>query len=362
MRQHKLRTRTDLFVDTNFRTIQQQCNRPIFSVKRPLITIPILNQTADAIYDRLMPQGNCSLIGDVTGGEKFAAYNITVRGGAVSIACGIVGAIDMNGTASALPGTQVSPNSQSIPLALVNPGNQSSDGSSGRGYLAPPPITPFQTALNLSNSICLSALPGGNTFWLPNGTYSRQDGSLGFDTTKANALSLAANSSIVVTETAQIFNPLTFGYAYSLPPTYVNHENTYTTNQSVADVNFAQDMQDMIKYKTDNTFAVNVPTQPDAACFYQQPLGKGNFACFGPGGGDLSPGLKNNIRSVKAYGRASVEIFAKNYGNSFAHIVDTYEDDLAHISYDKDSNFGNVASAIWVYLEPGPTIPTTSEK
>ena len=318
-----------------------------------------------------MPQGNCSLIGDIIGGEKFPAYNLTLRGGAVAIACGIVGAINANGTAiplssmpangTALPLLSMPPSlaNQSTPLSLLNPGNQSSDGSSGRGYLAPPPISPFQTTLNLSNSIRLSAFPGGNDFYLPNGSYSRQDGSLGFDTVKANTLTLAVNSSIAITET---INPGRHGigpYQQASPLKYPDHQAIYTTNQSVADVDFAKNMQDMIKYNKDNTFTVNVPTEPDAACFYQKPYGKGNFACFGPGGGDLPPGLKNNTRSIKAYGRTSVEIFALNYGNRFAHIIDTYVDDLAHLPYDAHSNIGNVASSIWIYLEPGPAIKTT---
>lgn len=114
----------------------------------------------------------------------------------------------------------------------------------------------------------------------------------------------------------------------------------------------------MIKYKKDNTFTVNVPIEPDAACFYQQPLGLGDFACFGPGGGDLPPGLKGKTKSVKTYGRASVEIFANSYGNSFAHIIDTYEEDLSQLPYDKQSCFADVASSIWVYLEPGAEMPT----
>jgi hypothetical protein len=301
-----------------------------------------------------MPQGNCSLVGDVTGGEKYAAYNITITGGAVAIACGIVGAIDVNGTASPLPGA---PANQSIPLSLVNNGNQSSDGSSGRAYLAPPPMAPFQSTLNLTNSICMGA-PDGSKLCFPNGTYGSQDGGLGFDSTKANTLILDVNSSLVITESTRARSHGIYAHAPAPPPTYIDHKVTYKTNQSATDTAFAGDMQNMIKYKKDNTFTVNVPTEPDAACFYQQPLGLGDFACFGPGGGDLPPGLKGNTKSVKAYGRASVEIFANSYGNSFAHIIDTYEDDLSQLPYDKQSSFADVASSIWVYLEPGSEIPT----
>ena len=305
-----------------------------------------------------MPQGNCSLIGDVTGGEKYSAYNMTITGGAVAIACGIVGAINVNGTASPLPGAPPLPNgNQSIPLSLVNPGNQSSDGSSGQAYLAPPPVAPFQMTLNLTNSICMGA-PGGSTLCFPNGTYSSQDGNLGFDSTKANTLNLTNNCSLVITESTLARGKGVYAHAPAPPPTYVDHKVTYKTNQSVTDTDFAMDMQNMIKYKKDNIFTVNVPIEPDAACFYQQPFGKGDFACFGPGGGDLPAGLKGKIRSVKAFGRASVEVFAKSYGNSFAKIIDTYENDLAQLPYDKVSSFADVASSIWVYLEPGPTIPT----
>ena len=353
-----------MITDADYETSQQECNHPVFSINRPLVTVPILNETADVIYDRLMPKGNCSLIGDVVGGEKFTAYNITLRGGAVSIACGIAGAINMNGTASPLSSAPLSLTNtssltnQSMPLSLTNLGNQSSDGSSGRGYLAPPPPSQFQPALNLSNSMCLVALPGGNTLCLPNGTYSRQDGSLGFDSAKANTLTLAANSSLTAT-VITISKTERIGPNAPLPPLQTAYHQ-YKTNQSVADVVFGQDMQNINQHDRYNTFAVNIPTQPDAACFYQQLYGRGNFACFGPGGGDLPPGLKNNIKSVKAYGRASVEIFANNYGNRFAHIVDTYESDLSQLPYDKQTTFGDVAAAIWVYIEPGHMIPTNT--
>lgn len=315
----------------------------------------------------MMPHGNCSLVGDVSGGEKYPAYNITIQGGAVAIACGVVGAIDVNGTASPLPGASPVPGEvpnngslgayESVPLSLVSPGNQSSDGSSGRAYLAPPPPAPFQMTLNLTNSICMSA-PGGANLCFPNGTYSSQQGSLGFDSTKANTLTLITRSSLIITESTKAKIKGIYAHAPAPPPTYFDHQVRYDTNQSVTDPKFAADMQNMVKYKKDNTFAVNTPTQPDAVCFYQQPLGKGDFACFGPGGGDLPAGLKGKTRSIKAYGSASVEVFANEYGNSFAHIIDTYQDDLAQLPYDEKSSFADVAASIWVYLEPGPSIPT----
>ena len=358
---------SDLSLDPNQATVLKSCDKPVFSIKRQLINLPILNQTADQIYSRMMPQGNCSLVGDVSGGEKFPAYNITLQGGAVAIACGVIGAINVNGTARPLPGAPLLPGKdlyngslaahQSVPLSIASPGNQSSDGSSGRAYLAPPPVSPFQMTLNLTNSICMSA-PDGSNLYFPNGTYSSQGGSLGFDSTKANTLSLAAKSSLVVTESAKAKSKGIYAHAPAPPPTYVNHQVTYNTNQSATDTKFAADMQDMVKYKEDNTFAVNVQIEPDAVCFYEQPLGKGDFACFGPGGGDLPAALKGKARSVKAFGSASVEVFANGYGNSFSHIFDTYQDDLAQLPYDKQSSFADVAASIWVYLEPGSSMPT----
>ena len=202
------------------------------------------------------------------------------------------------------------------------------------------------------------AASDGSKLCFPNGTYPNQDGGLGFDTTKATTLDLFPNSSLVITESTRARSKGVYAHAPAPPPTYVDHTVTYTTNQTAAQTSFASDMQNMIKYKKDNTFTVNVPLEPDAACFYQQQSGFGDFACFGPGGGDLPDGLKGNVKSVKAYGRASVEIFAKGYGNSFAHIVDTYEDDLTGVPYDKQSSLADVAASIWVYLEPGPEIPT----
>lgn len=329
----------------------QQCDKPKFSVKRQLANIPIVNETADKLYSRLMPQGNCSLVGDTSGGERYPAYNMTIKGGAVAIACGIVGAINVNGTATPLPGASLSAN-MSHSLSLVSPGNDSSDGSSGHAYIAPPPKSSFKKTLNLTNSICMTA-PGGSNLCFPNGTYSAQSGSLGFDSTKADTLILSApGSSVVVPVSKMAKSKGVYAHAQAPPPTYVDQPIVFSTNQSAtANPAFAADMRDMAKYHQGNTFTVHCPTPPDAVCLYTQPYGRGDVACFGPGGGDLPQGLKGKARSVKAFGRASVEVFAYSYGNSFGKIFDTYEDDLASLPYNTSHTFADVAMSIWVYLE-----------
>ena len=299
-----------------------------------------------------MPTGNCTLVGDVTGGEKYPAYNLTLTGGNVAIACGIVGALDINGTAVALPTAIGAAPAVNSSLSLTSPGNQSSDGSSGRAYTAPPPPTPFQPTLNLTNSLCMTASDNSNLCFV-NGTYSAQSGSLGFSTSKATSLSIGPASRLVVTESVLARSKgAIYAHAPAPPPTYDAKPVTYTTNQTATDTQFAADMANMLKHNRDNTFTVHVPSDPDAACLYTQPRGRGDVACFGPGGGDLPAGLKGKVLSVKCLGRASVEMFANGYGDAFSHVVDTEEDDLSVVKTGGQVKFADVVASIWVYLEP----------
>ena len=141
-------------------------------------------------------------------------------------------------------------------------------------------------------------------------------------------------------------------HAQAPSPTYVDQAIVFSTNQSAtANPAVATDIRDMSKYHQGNIFTVHCPPPSDAVYLYTQPYGRGDIACFGLGGGDLPQGLKGKARSVKVFGWASVEVFAYSYGNSFAKIFDTYEDDLASLPCNTSHTFVDVAVSIWLYLE-----------
>ncbi|KAI9848784.1 MAG: hypothetical protein M1838_000394 [Thelocarpon superellum] len=318
------------------------CSRPTFSINRALITIPVINQTADQVLGRLMPQGDCVLVGDVTVGDAYPAYNMTIKGAPVVIACGIVSAI-LNSTA-----VSSAEANGTMPTGSISLGNQSSDGSSGTAYIAPPPPAPFQTdVLNSTNAICLGP-DAEHLVCLPNGTYTQQKGSLGFlDTQKVTTLRLSPGSYVAIEESVTPYARA--GQPRDPPNLHV--VTRYTTNQSASDHNFTIDMKRMAYYDP-NTVDFIVPSaDPDVVCLFTDTKYAGDVQCFGPGGGDLPPALRGNVKSLICHGQAAVELFATNYSNAFAYQFDTYVDDLTKLP----QNFASLLHAMWVRIEPGPS-------
>ena len=290
----------------------------------------------------MTPQGDCNLVGDVTGGTHYPAYNMTIRDEQVTIACGIISAIDRNGTSAPIdPGSS----NVSMSVPLLSPGNQSADGSSGR-YFAPLPESPFQSTLNSTNAVCMGG-SGGN-YCLPNGTYEQQKGSLGFDITQVNTLTLPQGSSLRL----HLPSRARPGYAHALAaaPTY-SRIVVYSTNQTAANGQFARDVEQST-VDEDYFFDVLVPQQPDCVCFFQQTSYQGDVQCFGPGGGDLPPALQGQVGSVIAHGDAAVEIFAGEYGFKDSMIIDTAMNDLTKVKYDNTTSFSEKAQTMFIYLEP----------
>ena len=353
--------------------------QPSFDIKLELITIPVINQTADAVLGRMMPNGDCVLVGDMTGGDRYPAYNLTIKNGAVSIACGIQSAININGTAVAInhltanqtlsyTGSLVNTSStlsdgtwaMDAVALLVNAGNQSSDGGSGQGFIVPPPISPFENTLNWTNSICMNGTGGSMCF--PNGTYGPQHGTLGFDSTKVNTLTLWPGSSLNFSISEPVDAHLEMVHVGRPANPYRPLAEKFDSNQTAAaDPRFAGAMSAMPNYE-DHTFDVLIANgvSADCVCLFVQPRYHGDAVCLGPGGGDLPTALVGNVRSVAAHGNAAVEIFADSYGNKFAHTIDTYHEDLTELTYDANSNFAEHAHSVWIYLEPGSSATGTA--
>lgn len=70
------------------------CGKPTFTLNRPLVTIPVLNQTADKIYERIIPKphGDCKLVNDMAE-NRYEDYKISVTGSPAAIACVITASI-----------------------------------------------------------------------------------------------------------------------------------------------------------------------------------------------------------------------------------------------------------------------------
>ena len=175
------------------------CYNQKFSLNRNSIILPNIDQSAAAVYNRIIPNpgGDCKLIDDASNSVYFSGYNVTATGLPVAIACNVTAGTDINGvvvplgapaspsgataaspsslqtqssSASIVPSggfpglsaglpAQTSgipyPNNSNIPI--FSPGNESTNGQSG-AYIAPPPPLPFKS-LSIHQTASASPAP-----------------------------------------------------------------------------------------------------------------------------------------------------------------------------------------------------------
>ncbi|KAI9676003.1 MAG: hypothetical protein M1817_000746 [Caeruleum heppii] len=350
---------------------KNKCNHPKFSIKREMITLPNIDQTADKVFERIIPKpgGDCSLVDNTGDPVTIASLNMTIIGRPSAIACNITATINVNGTqvavdeaAIAFEGEDISEEQAILederaareesegpttdvdstapdPLSsspFFSPANASTDGQPGH-YIAPPPPTPFEQTLNSSNAVCLSG-PGGDQCF-PNGTYSAQKGNLGFEASTSTGLAMPAGASLSFS-VLQDGGPRT-----PLPPLI----SRYTTNQTEANPGFASDVKRLGTHLAQQfTALVSTTLEPPAACLFTETNYLGGMACFGPGGGDLPEVARRKARSVKLHGNATVWLYAQSYGDAGGVHVEGSEEDLAAQPYGAEEDFEKKAVAIWV--------------
>ena len=356
------------------------CGKATFKLNRPLITLPVLNQTADKIYDRIIPKphGDCKLINDMSE-THYTDYNITITGSPAAIACGVTASIDnppsknisspsaqnfssptsqkLNNSFSENPSSPPSRNisspffrNSSGTVSLINdpsaynglsaashsPANMSTDGSIHE-VAAPSPIGFTPNALNSTNAVCLSGSGGSMCF--PNGTYGIQTGIFGFDSSKVNSLSLPAGASLSFTVPAK-----------GKPRQALQLQTwTYKTNQPSGSPNFANKFDAIAATAFGpRTFNVLVPDGPPVACLFSQPQYTGDMTCYGVGSGNVSANAVDVAQSLTLHGNANVWIYGKYYGDDGGAKVTVDTADLTTIPLGVDDNFNKKIKALWV--------------
>ena len=309
------------------------CGKATFALNRPLITLPLLNQTADKIYQRLIPNpgGDCKLINDVSGTD-YSDYNITVTGAPAAIACNVTASIDISGAVSLINDTKAN---NGLPAAFNSPANASTDGDIHE--VAAPSPTGFLPALNASNAICLSGAGGSMCF--PNGTYSIQTGVFGFDSSKVSSLDLPPSASLAFTVPA-IGKPRT---ALSFQPW------TYTTNQPATNKNFGKSFNSIAADAFGpRTFTALVTDGPPVACLFSQTQYQGDMICYGIGSGNVSANVINVPQSLSLHSNASVWLYGNYYGDDGGQQITVDTADLADVPLGADENFSKRLKALWV--------------
>ena len=281
-----------------------KCNHPTFQLNRALITLPVINETVDKIYDRIIPNpgGDCKLINNAANDLNVPEYNLTITGQPVAIACNVSASEVIDGTVIPLD-----PTSNQTPTN-VSSANSSTDGLAGHQLSVPPP-TPFATLLNTTNALCLSGQ--GGFLCLPAGTYDIQRGTLGFTSSEINTLTMPAGSSMRWYEVGA--STPHAGPTRSLI--------AFAANQTAADTKFAAKMAAAPKMgangggATWNASLPGIPVPP-VVCLFTQTDHNGDVRCYGPGGGPLESDIVNRTESIAVHGNATAQIFAQEYGDA----------------------------------------------
>lgn len=302
-----------------------------------LITIPVLNQSADKIYDRMIPKphGDCKLINDVAG-THYSDYNITITGSPVAIACGVTASLNVSGIVSLINDTNAN---NGLPAAFNSPANKSTDGGIHE-VAAPTPIGFPPNALNASNSICLAGSGGSMCF--PNGTYDIQTGIFGFDSSKVDSLTLAPGASLTFTV------PVTGKphQALNLQP------STYTSNQPATKKGFKTSFGAIAATAFGpRTFTALMPAGndgPPVACLFSQPQYHGDVTCYGVGSSNVSLNVANVPHSLSLHGNASVWIYGNYYVDNGGQRVTVNTPDLTAVPFGADDNFSKRIRGLWV--------------
>ena len=313
------------------------CATAKFAINRSLVTIPVLNQTADKIYDRLIPKpnGDCKLINDVSG-KTYTDYNFTITGAPAAIACGVTASLNVSGAVTLINDTNAN---NGRPAAFHSFGNQSTDGNIHE-VAAPSPTGFPSNPLNSTNSICLSGTGGKMCF--PNGTYDVQSGAFGFDSSKVTNLSLAAGATLA-------FTVPTIGKPRQ-PSTL--HQWTYTSNQPTSNKAFSTNFNGIAASALGpRTFDALMPSGndgPPVACLFSQPQYHGDVICYGVGSGNVSADVANMPQSLALHGNASAWVYGNYYGDDGGQQITESTPDLATVPLGADDDFSLKIKALWV--------------
>ena len=290
-----------------------KCANPSFQLNRALITLPFINETADKIYDRIIPNpgGDCKLVNNAANDLNIPEYNLTIRGQPVAIACNVSASEVIDGTVVPLD-----PTSNQTPTN-VSAANSSTDGLAGHQISVPPP-TPFVPLLNSTNALCLNGQ--GGVLCLPNGTYDVQRGSLSFTLSGIDTLTMPAGASMRWWEVGQ-----------SMPHSGPSKTLVaFAQNQTADNKWFAKSMGSIST--SWNASLPGIPAPP-VVCLFTETNHLGDVRCYGPGGGPLEPDIVNKTQSMALHGNATVTIYAQEYGDAGSAFITADVADLSNEVY-----------------------------
>ncbi|MCJ1285104.1 hypothetical protein MMC26_004442 [Xylographa opegraphella] len=351
------------------------CVKAGFQLNRSLITLPNILQTADQVYPRIIDSqgnGDCKMVAASLSGMNFPDYNYTLLNTPVSIACGIG---QVNVGANALPwGSFTGGNVNS----LFNPPGQSTDGNGGEAQTTfTGTVAPFQSLLSSTNGLCLSGTKG--SICLPNGTYTPQTGSLGYNSQYTTAMTLPSSGgqlivhSMVTNMERRAATPDSDNvgiYEFSpsdpfssllerSPEAAVVPSFTWTPtgkkrfefdqNQSSTNVSFIQAFSHLTSQKAGD-INVLTPNQvvPPGACLFTQTNFQGDVQCLGVGAGPLPQDLVKTSKSISVVGNATVWVYSGQFNDKTQQNLQGSVADLNNIPDGPNSGYQERVVAMWI--------------
>ena len=304
-----------------------------------MIRLKNIDETADKVVHRTIPapNGDCKLIA-YPGDAFFADYNMTITGLPSAIACGLSGAINVDGVAVPLePGDK--------PSLGAEP-TQATDNQGG-AFVAPPPPSPFKP-LEPADYACIHKHDKG-PFCLPPGTYHKQ-GNLGFNIKEVDTLTLPPGWSMS-TRTKDRFVPHQREDRYS-ENVFAQNQYHYKPSNELKTFNNVIENLDLNR-DDEATFTFIAPQGNDGpnpvCCLFTKANFGGNVWCVGEGGGDVLPQWKNKAKSVSCHGGGHFWLYADKYGDAGAALVRGNVEDLKSEPYgNKKGTFEGKVKAVWV--------------
>ena len=311
------------------------CSKPVFGLKKGLITIPYINATAEDVDNRMIPNnpnGDCKPLVTPPGGQMLPFFNITVTGMPAGFGCNLTEQFPGVYNSQFNYGNGSFENGVFVNQTLnQSSGNTTSTGVPGQSFVEPPAPKPF-TLLNSLNSVCISSTSSpSNVLCLPSGTWPTCSGAdFGFTTSKANT----------VTFPGTISGSLKTDYdpQVQLPTTYMAN----LTDNS----NFQKDMT--LATSTGVNLTVDLGNPPALMVFFSKPGFGGDYFFLGPGGGNFTSDGAGKVQSIKVLGNIAGWVYPNGYGDLGGTYISTDVSDLASIPYGDNGNFRNLIKAAWL--------------
>ncbi|MCJ1280333.1 hypothetical protein MMC21_008160 [Puttea exsequens] len=286
--------------------------------------LPILNQTADKIFDRIIPapNGDCLLVAH-SGVEKLPDYNVEVTGLPSEIVC------------------ELKPDAK-VGGVIVPPGNGTGPGGGDC------PHASKQTAfkkLDPDHYACLAKSDGDDPpFCLPPGKYQGQ-GEMGFKMGDVDTLKFPSSGD------------WNFTIHFENAPQYRSSRpqgsttRSWTQSQKPDPDVLKIDMDAVDQNRDDQAwFSIDGPDGPDpVCCLFTEVSGGGNAWCAGVGGGDLPEHFQEKVQSIDCWGQGQVWLFVGGYGKNCGANIPGSAADLRDYPYGNDQKtYSKKATAAWI--------------